>query len=514
MRSNCLITVTRRVITVGWLALLSSAAFGQVVSVVEYYNRVIDGYFITSRPVEQTLLDQGTDFERTGMSFATTAGSNANAANSICRFYISLVTPYTSSHFYGLQTPDCTQVLQLNPAGFTYEGIDFAVGLRTGSACPAATPVPVYRSFRPTAPGRTANHRYTVAQTSYNKMATVGWTQEGIAFCAASATDAAAVWPPATNGLYTGTSKYTVGVFDGYTVRDVAHSRDVPILIRYPINAGNAKLPVIVWSHGGGPNIDGKYISSEWGNALAAIGYVVVHMSHSPPTDAEGAALIAEFAIPTTDLAEARETMINVIRPRDTIAVINALPTIEAVFAQAQGRLDFSRVGIAGHSRGAYSVRTTACARIALVNDPDYSFRSLNSHNTPLAILPKAFMAASPQGPGTYGFKDNSWRECALPDLTLSGVGDDTDGSPSEDRVKPFQLMPPGDKYLMFINDPATIHNTFNLNDDVKTFDPWLIAAGRAFFDAHLRNSLIGKTYLSSGRTELVSGGKATVSAR
>lgn len=495
-------------------ALSSASTLAQPVTVVEYYNRVIDSYFITARPAEQAVLDDAVDFERTGMTFAATAGSAALAANSICRFYISIANPFTSSHFYGLQTPDCAQLQQLNPAGFSYEGIDFAVGLRAGNTCPVATPVPVYRSFRTGASGRTANHRYTVSQASYDRMAVVGWTQEGVAFCAASATDADAVWPPAATGLYAGTSKYTVGIYDNYTVRDVAHSRDVPVLIRYPIGAGNAKLPLIVWSHGGEKNENGKHVGAEWGNALAAAGYIVVHMSHLPRTEAERSALATEFNITATTAREAFELESNIDRPRDTIAVLNALPSIEAAFPLAQGRIDYSRIGVAGHSYGSYSVRTATCARVALGSDPDYSFRAVNSHNTPLTVLPKAVMAASPQGVGNNGFKTDSWRECTLPDMTLTGVGDSSESTSAAQRTESFNLMPPGDKYLMYINHPATIHNTFNLNDDSNAFDPALIATGTAFFDAHLRNSLIGKAYLTSGRLEAASGGIATISKR
>lgn len=173
-----------------------SSALAQVVTAVEYYNKVADVFFLTARATEQAALDAIPDFQRTGMTFAATAGNSNNARSSICRFYISLAEPYTSSHFYGLQTPDCDQIQQINPAGFSYEGIDFAVGQPVTGACGGTTPVPVYRSFRATAPrARSANHRYTVSRTSYDGMATLGWTQEGVAFCVASATDQTAAYP-------------------------------------------------------------------------------------------------------------------------------------------------------------------------------------------------------------------------------------------------------------------------------------------------------------------------------
>ena len=55
--------------------------------------------------------------------------------------------------------------------------------LKTGTSCPTTTPVPVLRRFRAVAPRAHApNHRYTVSQVSYERMATVGWTQKSIAF--------------------------------------------------------------------------------------------------------------------------------------------------------------------------------------------------------------------------------------------------------------------------------------------------------------------------------------------
>jgi hypothetical protein len=123
-------------------------------------------------------------------------------------------------------------------------------------------------------------------------------------------------------------------------------------------------------------------------------------------------------------------------------------------------------------------------------------------------------MAASPQGTDRPWFKLDTWRECTTPDMTLTGVNDFSETTVPANRVQGYQLMPPGNKYLLYIDHPGAIHNTFNLKDNSPVFDPLLIAGGRAFFDAHLRNSLIGKTYLSSGRTESVSSGVATLSQR
>ena len=65
-------------------------AWGQSVTVVEYYNKTLDAYFITGRASDQAALDTLSAFQRTGMTFAATAAASATAAQTkICRFYIS-----------------------------------------------------------------------------------------------------------------------------------------------------------------------------------------------------------------------------------------------------------------------------------------------------------------------------------------------------------------------------------------------------------------------------------------
>ena len=49
------------------VALLSGSAFAQQVTVVEFYNKTLDAYFITGRLTEQQTLDAQLDFRRTGM---------------------------------------------------------------------------------------------------------------------------------------------------------------------------------------------------------------------------------------------------------------------------------------------------------------------------------------------------------------------------------------------------------------------------------------------------------------
>lgn len=198
------------------LALGASSVFAQDVTVVEFYNKSLNAYFMTGRLFEQQALDRVSDFSRTGMSFqARAAGSGGLGTKRICRFYISLSSPFTSSHFYGREDTDCAQIQAQNPQGFTYEGFDFAITEPTFGACPAAT-TPVYRGFRAAAGGRTPNHRYTTSVQTYNLAQSQGYAGEGAVFCVVNATDADPVFVGAQKcGTY-----YYPGIRLNYQTRD------------------------------------------------------------------------------------------------------------------------------------------------------------------------------------------------------------------------------------------------------------------------------------------------------
>lgn len=103
--------------------------------------------------------------------------------------HISTTTPFTSSHFYGPRDTDGVVIANANPAGFSYEGLDFAVTLPTAGVCPTSAPSAVYCSFR-AAGGKTSNHRFSTSLARYNEMMAKGWSPEGIVFCAVSGTSA------------------------------------------------------------------------------------------------------------------------------------------------------------------------------------------------------------------------------------------------------------------------------------------------------------------------------------
>ncbi len=199
---------------VGFSAATVSA---QSVTVVEYYNKVLDAYFITGRAPEQAALDTVADFQRTGMSFqAVPAATAASSLTKICRFYIRSTTPFTNSHFYGRQGVDCESIRAQNLAGFNWEDYDFATAQPLSGAC-AAGSISIYRGFRQGVNGKTSNHRYSASLENYNTATATGFVGEGVAFCASAATATSTVIsPPPVSGssdcgdYYTSTKRITM----------------------------------------------------------------------------------------------------------------------------------------------------------------------------------------------------------------------------------------------------------------------------------------------------------------
>ena len=270
------------------LWLVSAAAAAQSVTVVEYYNRALDAYFMTGRSVEQTLLDGlPADFSRTGMEFSATAATSATASQvRICRFYVNPVTPFTNSHFYGREGTDCEALRAQNLAGFNYEDFDFAVAQPDASgACAASTPLPVFRSFRPGVSGtagsaaRTSNHRYSTRLASYNALTAASWTPELAVFCVASSKDSAA---PAQSSFkrvvslpLTPFAPGCNGQFSGNNGINYSGAEVEPSLARNPANPDHlvAAWQQDRWSNGGAQGAAGAVSfdgGRSWANTRAA----------------------------------------------------------------------------------------------------------------------------------------------------------------------------------------------------------------------------------------------------
>lgn len=191
--------------------------------------------------------------------------------------------------------------------------------------------------------------------------------------------------------------------------RDPSRDRDVPVLLRTP--AGRGPFPAVLVSHGLGGSREGlAYL----GRALAEAGFLAVHLQH-PGTD------IALWQSGTAGLmAGALDVNAAVDRLRDVAFALGRLPR----------EADPARVGIAGHSFGAWTVQHM------LGQCPPGGTRGLTLPDPRL----KAGVALSPvpaRGlPGRVAYGG-----IAAPMLSVTGTADTTfvDGATPEDRRKPFE---------------------------------------------------------------------------
>lgn len=281
-------------------------------------------------------------------------------------------------------------------------------------------------------------------------------------------------------------------------------NRSLSVQVRLPSDAPGAR-PVVVFSHGGGPRSECSFGNPEWGESLATAGYVVIHIAHSLSA-ADRDTACAAVGVPNCD----QTTAMLYLRPGDVSAVITQIPTLITQYGLS-GRVDASRLGVAGHSFGAYTAMTAVGAKVDLGTLQSQSFAD--------ARITSA-LALSPQGPGRFGLydrggEDHSWAGISVPVLTQTGAGDSTSGEPFEDRRIAFVKLPAPDKMEAFLNDPRAEHNTFNLNSNAPTsFHDWIRATGIAWFDATLQDRNAARAWLASDALVQVSGGVEQLSRK
>ena len=146
-----------------------------VEQVLEFYNPVLDHYFITWAGEEVLKLADGTSIKgwsTTGYSFLTYP-TEQDGTTPVCRFYIP--PAMGDSHFFGRGTAECDATAQKNPS-FVLEDPAFMHMLFPNlGVCPANS-TPIYRVFnnRPD-----ANHRYLTDKAERDKMVAKGWIAEG-----------------------------------------------------------------------------------------------------------------------------------------------------------------------------------------------------------------------------------------------------------------------------------------------------------------------------------------------
>ena len=271
---------------------------------------------------------------------------------------------------------------------------------------------------------------------------------------------------------------------------DAARSgRRLPIKIHLP--DGSGPFPVVVLSHGGGGSWDANHAQARH---LASHGYAVLALDH-PGSNTEvmrkGMRFIANLQAMTRDAGEVLG------RPADVRFALDQAERWNRDHAQLTGRLNLSRVGMLGHSYGAYTTLVACGARPAL----DWLVpavppgRGLGPDLSDPRI--KACVALSPQGPGEPFFLETSYATIDRPVLGISGSRDAQQGAAPEHRRRFFELVPPGGKVLVWLanadhlafSDSSGSARSGLPSRSRADAQPIVRAATLLFFEQHLRGS-------------------------
>jgi len=292
------------------------------------------------------------------------------------------------------------------------------------------------------------------------------------------------------------------------TWQDKARGREVPVRIYAPdANTAAGPLPAIVISHGlGGSRVGYAYLARH----LAGHGYLCVVPTH---LGSDTSILLGGgWGSLLNALGDANNL---VLRPGDVSFVIGRMTAPDAP-AVLKGRVDANRIGVAGHSFGAYTALAVAGQTI---RTGDGNERGFGDERV------KAAIAMSPQGPGRIGLSEKSWDAVRIPVMIMTGSRDYSLGGSLDVRSRryAFDHMPPGEKYLLWIEYAS--HLAFSDNDrnpmDLGQFiqrdprhHPWILAAATAFFDACLKGDAKARDWLRQGQIEKVSDGQAKLERR
>lgn len=274
-------------------------------------------------------------------------------------------------------------------------------------------------------------------------------------------------------GFEMGTSP--VGVIPSAILHDGARNKDLEVSIEYPTR-GAGPFPIIIFSPGyGGSDHGYEGLISYW----TSYGYVCIRPKHADAgalRDAMNDLLAIRLDTKpaanerrrerqpanSTAEAKARPNPAEMIwekerepqwrdRVRDVVLILDALTDIEKNYPELAGKMDHARVGVGGHSYGAFTAMLATGAK--------------TFGTPPLALgdpRVKAMMAMSPQGvAANRGLTANSWLDVKVPAMYMTGSRDyganETEGP--EWRRLPYDFSPAGDKYFVLVKGAS--HMTF-----------------------------------------------------
>ncbi len=287
--------------------------------------------------------------------------------------------------------------------------------------------------------------------------------------------------------------------------KDAARNRAVPVKIYFP-KQGDGPFPVIIFSHGLGASRDTyEYLGRHW----ASNGYVSVHVQHK---GSDSSILLQGKTAPPLNILKAATNVENSInRPKDISFVINQLERLQKEDGfPLKGKLDLKRLGVAGHSYGAWTTLAIAGEKPQLMNGKQIPFQDPRVK----AIIP---MSAPMPIAKQAKLSENAFANVKIPVMHMTGTLDDSpvgETKAAERRI-PFDKIEGVDQYL--ITFEGGDHMIFsgrwmlpggNREKDAE-FQKLICLASTAFWDAYLKDDAPAKKFLQDGDLEKALGANA-----
>lgn len=272
------------------------------------------------------------------------------------------------------------------------------------------------------------------------------------------------------------------------TLRDAQRGRDIECRVYYP--ESGTRLPLIIFSHGFGGDRTGFAAISQH---VSEQGYVVVHPSHNDGfgrSSAEQGLGAFRTLRRGTELANQLNDPVKIEgRVGDVKSLLDSIEQLYSKVPSLKGRIDATRIGVCGHSYGAYTSMLIGGVTVDLGGRPARSFADPRV---------RCIMPISGQGTGQQGLTEKSFASLKLPMLTITGSRDQgATGQTPEWKKEPFRYSPPGDKYLVFIEGANHFsYGGFAGRDTEVTRT--VKATATAFWNAYLKDDQKAKASLKS----------------
>jgi len=274
-----------------------------------------------------------------------------------------------------------------------------------------------------------------------------------------------------------------------YDWTDAARDRAVPVKIYFP-KSGDGPFPVILFSHGVGGTRDGyEYLGRHW----ASHGYISVHVQHIGSDDATWRG--AEH--PLEAMRQAVNDPANAVnRPLDIRFAITRLEQLNREDSPLKGRLDLDRIGMAGHSFGAYTTQAVIGEVFVLANGQEVSLPDPRV---------KAAIAMAPSAPARRQDIDKAFAAVKVPCFYMTGTADETaiGETKAADRRIPFDRTHGADACLVtFTGGDHLIFAGQRLRGNGEKdprFHELILMSTTAFWDTCLKGDRSAKNWLAGG---------------